>query len=819
MQRTTDAPLYNSTIIKNYVEYLKANYPDVNLTEMLHYAGIDEYEVEDRGHWLTQTQINRFHEYMDRVINNPGLCREAGRFIASHKSSAYSILQQSMSGFLSPAMAYWAVEKVAANIARHQNVKGRSLAKNKFEILVTTSPEVKEERFQCDFRLGTYEAISEIFTGKYATVEHPECRHEGAPHCRYIITWESPKSLIWTKIGSYGLAASVLTSFPLLYFLPLEHWLIFILSSFLFCIGILFFGSVSRNREIAANLILQEKTSVEVLNNINLRYNETLLVREISEAAATLTNPRDFIGFITDALHQKLNFTRSLVMLTHPEKTKFVYSAGHGFTPHEEALLNKRSISLPLPDPHGYLSDIHARWKSSPVEAQQLNTGPFSGMINDLMRELGVTSFIAIPILHKKSIEGILAVDASKYHPKPTHSDINLLAGIAQQIGTYLGYAQWQKIAGENEKRFHHLSENAPDIVYQLDLDGRIKYVNPAWKDLFGHQSTDLNEKYLMDFLKEEDRLSFEHTFQNVVNNKSKAQGMLFTLFNARGLPRQILLSGSPDMNADGNVNGMIGIIKDISKLRSMEAQLVQASKREVTNTLTGGILQDFNNIIRAVIGYNRLSLAGGFDEEPDILYRNSLDEFISHSRELVRQLLIFNKKLPPLARKINLNEEIVNARQMISKSLPRMIDIKTDLSPDLSPVIADPAQIGQVLFNLVMNAVDAMQANGVIRIKTDNWIVRENTAVGGFEIPAGAYARISITDTGCGMEESLVKRIYEPFFTTKETVKGAGLGLSVAYSIVKNHKGFIFCESKPNQGTTFHLIFPASMPEKSVSL
>ena len=805
-----DKPLYNSIIIKNYLDYLKSHYPDVNLSELLNYAGIAEYEAEDRGHWLTQPQINRFHEYLDRIIKHPDFSREVGRFVASGKSSVNKVLQEAMSGFLSPSMAYWALEKIAANLTRHQTFHGHSIGKNKFEIFVTSVPGVKEELFQCSNRLGLYEAVGKFLTGKYATIEHPECQHQGAAHCRYIITWESPKSFLLTQIGSFMLAATVLVSFLLLYFLPIEQWLITFLGSLLVSVCVLFVGSVKRNHEIAVNVAVQEKTSQEMWAQINLRYDESMLIREISEAEEYLLDPRELSRFIMDILHQRLKYERSIVMLTNPEKTKLVCTAVHGFTPHEEALLSKTSLRLTRLDPQGNTYRIFNDQKPVVVDAGQPSTPPVSDVIQELTRELGAKSFIAIPIIYKKATEGILAVDTSKREIKPMHSDINVLMGIAGQIGICLSYARAQKNAQENKKRLQNLSENASDIIYQLDPEGKIKYVNAAWNILFGHQTTDLIHKNLTDFMKQEDRQAFDAAFEKIIRNKSKLQDQHFTIFNTRGLPRQILFSGMPDVDADGHVIGIIGIIKDISKLRSMEAQLIQASKREVTNTLTKGMIQDFNHIIRAVMGYRQLNLQGATGKASGMLNRSSMDEFISSARELVHQLILYTKNVSPVSPKSNLNEVITRTIPMISKAVSQRITIKMDLDEKLPPVIADPTQIGQVILNLVMNASDAMQENGIITVKTGILTLREKSVVCGIIIPAGTYAQISVADTGCGMEEKLMKRIYEPFFTTKEEGKGTGLGLAVVYSIMKKHNGYIYCESKPDEGATFYLMIPA---------
>ncbi|MRR15390.1 MAG: PAS domain S-box protein [Deltaproteobacteria bacterium] len=806
----SDKPLYNSMIVKTYLEYLEKDYPDLNFKELLSYAGITNYEIEDKGHWLTQQQVNLFHEYASRATNNPDVAKQAGRYMGSPKSSVSSILRQSVVGFLSPAMAYWAVEKIATNLSRHLSIKSKSLSDNKIEIIATPNPGVQEELFQCHNRLGMFEAVAEIFTGEFATVEHPECLHRGDWHCRYIISWRSPRSMIWRRIGYYLLALTVLSSFPLFYFLPTSHWLVTTLSALLTSTTVLLFGSFLRNREMAANLQQQGQATDELVAQINLRYNESLLIREIGEAVSSILDPQELLNFITDALHKRLLFDRSLVMLANPERTRLVFSSGHGYTPHEAALLRNLSFSLTNPQSKGFFYQAFVNQKPFLVDGVEHAEAHLSERSYKLIRDLGIKAFICVPIVFKGETEGILSVDISGTGSNPTQSDVSLLVGVAQQIGISLSNARTHKRVLESEERFRNLSDNSPDIIYQLDESGRFKYVNSAWEEIFGHSHAGLLGKCLADFLRQEDQKVFADVLQSILKDQLRVRDKYLTISNAKGLPRYITLSAAPDLDAEGKVIGLVGTIKDISTLRSMEAQLLQASKMEALGTLTGGIAHDFNNIIQAIMGYNQLMLSGRLGNEADMPYLNSIGELITRSRELVRQLLLFSKKVEPLSNAVDINKEIKSIHNLLSKSIPKMIEIRTDLCEDIFSIMADATQIGQVIMNLVINARDAMGESGTITITTRNLVLQERAAMGGTQVAPGTYVLLSVTDTGCGMDGELIKRIFEPFFTTKGPGKGTGLGLSVVQGIIKNHDGFIHCESQPDKGTTFDIILPA---------
>jgi CheY-like chemotaxis protein len=176
---------------------------------------------------------------------------------------------------------------------------------------------------------------------------------------------------------------------------------------------------------------------------------------------------------------------------------------------------------------------------------------------------------------------------------------------------------------------------------------------------------------------------------------------------------------------------------------------------------------------------------------------------------------MLFGKKVEPLSKIININEEIKSMHNLLTKSIPKMINIQTNLHDDIFPLIADSTQIGQIIMNLVINARDAMGDSGKIIISTNNIIFQENASIAGLNIPSGSYIELSVSDTGSGMEKELIQHIFEPFFTTKEAGKGTGLGLAVVHGIVKNHDGFIYCESTPDKGTTFKILFPATTSGK----
>jgi hypothetical protein len=172
-----DDPLYNSRIIGTFVDYMKKHYPDLDIDSVLSYAGITNYELEDQGHWFSQRQIDRFHKILSEKTGKSDISREVGRYAALSKASG--AIKQYTLGLMSPTSAYLLIEKLYSAMSRGATVKAKKLGSNRVEIISTPKPGVNEKPYQCENRIGTFEAVAKLFTKRFATIEHPSCFHKG----------------------------------------------------------------------------------------------------------------------------------------------------------------------------------------------------------------------------------------------------------------------------------------------------------------------------------------------------------------------------------------------------------------------------------------------------------------------------------------------------------------------------------------------------------------------------------------------------------------------------------------------------------------
>jgi signal transduction histidine kinase len=246
----------------------------------------------------------------------------------------------------------------------------------------------------------------------------------------------------------------------------------------------------------------------------------------------------------------------------------------------------------------------------------------------------------------------------------------------------------------------------------------------------------------------------------------------------------------------------------------TLQAQLIQAQKMEAVGTLAGGIAHDFNNSLNAISNYVELMKFEKSSDAKDPNYLSKIISIIKNSSNLTKQLLMFSRKIESKLRRTNLNDEILKVQTLLERTIPKMIKIELDLDKDLKIIHADSGQIEQILLNLALNASHAMPDEGKITIKTRNFVLDEDVPTTYWGTDRGEYVLLKIADTGHGIEKEIQNRIFEPFFTTKAPGQGTGLGLSMVYGIVKNHRGHIECYSEPGAGTRFNIYFPVLKSE-----
>jgi signal transduction histidine kinase/ActR/RegA family two-component response regulator len=279
-------------------------------------------------------------------------------------------------------------------------------------------------------------------------------------------------------------------------------------------------------------------------------------------------------------------------------------------------------------------------------------------------------------------------------------------------------------------------------------------------------------------------------------------------LITAKGNQRRIRLIGTPEFQ-DGQCVRIYGATQDITHVHTLETQLRQMQKMEAIGQLAGGVAHDFNNLLTPILGLADLCLT---EAEKDSELAESLTDIrraAEQARELTAQLLAFGRKQVLEVRPVDLSQLVQENRRMLRGLIREDIRLEMHLAEDPGRVQADPTQLAQVLMNLTVNALDAMEAGGTLTIETSEAKLDADYVADHPESRTGPHVLLAVSDTGCGMDEETRSHIFEPFYTTKDERHGTGLGLASVYGIVKQHRGHIRVYSEPGQGTTFKIYLP----------
>ncbi len=369
----------------------------------------------------------------------------------------------------------------------------------------------------------------------------------------------------------------------------------------------------------------------------------------------------------------------------------------------------------------------------------------------------------------------------------------------------------------ESEKRFRMLVENSFTGIFTLDNDLRFVYVNKEFVRIIGYSRQELVNQDFRKFINSEtEQLIVRFLKKQKVGKNPSIEKKEVEIVAKNGEKRRLLVIVSSIQDLMGKVQIMAQIL-DVTEVKKLEAQLLHAQKMEAIGILAGGIAHDFNNLLTAIRGCADMALFEVDKAHPACRDLKEIQNATERAAELTRELLLFSRKQPMKFVSLDLNDVIGNLHNIIKRLIGEDIKIYTDLSSDLWAINADKGTLEQVVMNFIVNARDAMPNGGKISIKTENIIVEQPCKKAFPEAKSGRFVRISITDTGIGMDKEIIEHVFEPFFTTKGVGKGTGLGLSVIYGIVKEHGGWIHVYSESGQGSTFKVYIPAIFQKKKM--
>lgn len=437
---TSSTPIYNSRIVDFYLRLIKSKYSYVDIDEVLEYAGMNAHEIADQGHWFSQDQIDRFHAIVSKKTNNKNISREAGRYAGSPE--AIGTLHKIILGLIDPAKVYERIGKETARFTKSSVYESKRLGSNTIEIRVTPRKGAKENPFQCENRIGFWEAIAMLFDSRLVRIEHPECMFQGDAVCRYIITWETQGSAKWKT--ARNIALIVLAIGCLAFgFIDLRMALTTIapISAIIFFVLTLKTEHFEK-QEIKSILGNLHETSNELMEQIEVNYNNSRLTHEIAESLATQTTVEGVLSEIIKLFKKRLSYDRGLIMLTNPERNRLIFRGGFGYSEDKRHLLKRSAFHLERPDAKGVFVACFKEQKPYLINNLYDIGHRLSPRSQAFAKEMGSHAFICCPIICESNSMGVLAVDNLQSKKPLVASDLILLQGIAHVIGISLRNAE-----------------------------------------------------------------------------------------------------------------------------------------------------------------------------------------------------------------------------------------------------------------------------------------------------------------------------------------------------------------------------------------
>jgi PAS domain S-box-containing protein len=378
-------------------------------------------------------------------------------------------------------------------------------------------------------------------------------------------------------------------------------------------------------------------------------------------------------------------------------------------------------------------------------------------------------------------------------------------------IGTLLDITEGKKateLLRYSEEKYRRLFMESKDVIYITTKDGKFADVNPAGVELFGYATRE--ELMEVDITKDIYMNSSDREkFTKAMETQGFVKDYELTLRRRDGQEVIVLVTGNVTRDGDGKIIGYRGIMRNVTEQKALEGQFLYAQKMEAVGRLAGGIAHDINNYLGAVTGFCDIVRIKHAHSDEIVEKMDSAIDSIDKASTLIKQLLAFSRMQPVKPVVVRLNDVVRKMEKMLKRIIGEDVELVTELDEDLWNVEIDPSQVEQILANLLVNSRDAMPHGGRVIIQTGNADVDGDLLKKYPKQKPGRFVYLSVSDTGIGIPVKIQDKVFEPFYTTKGRSKGSGLGLSTVYGIVKQNDGYIWIDSEPEKGATFHIYLP----------
>jgi PAS domain S-box/PAS domain S-box len=431
----------------------------------------------------------------------------------------------------------------------------------------------------------------------------------------------------------------------------------------------------------------------------------------------------------------------------------------------------------------------------------------------DICARDGICAMIIVPLRHGETPIGVLQIVGTRVNMFEDEDlrTIELLSVVLSAAMSHASEFEAKRLQVEALARLRAIIEGASIGITRVDTEARVLEANPAFERLIGYTTAELQELPPGKITHPDDWGIHINLHEDLMSGKTNSYRYEKRYVRKDGEFVWCQLTAVLERDPSGRPTAVTTMIEDISDRKETESQLRQAQKMDAVGQLSAGIAHDFNNLLMGVLGYAGIARGEVEADSRAAECLGKIEESAQVAAALTRQLLAFGRRQTLQMRAIDLNALVAETVSLLSRVVGEQVELVPVLASSLRRVQSDASQIEQVLFNLVLNARDAMPDGGTVTVETRNVELTGDDLTQHLELPPGDYVMLAVTDTGTGMTGDVKERLFEPFFTTKEVGNGTGLGLPSVYGIVKQSLGDIEVISEPGEGATFRIYLPAS--------
>ena len=781
-----NSPLYSSWIHSIYIQYLKKHYPEIDINELLTYAGMTIDQVQNQGHWFNQVQADRFHEKLVELTKRHDISRIVGQYITEARLGHLKVFAY---GFLSEHL-FLALKRIIPKGSRAVATYTKRLGGNKVEIIIKPKPGVNEKRYQCENRTGSFESAGKIFSGELAEIEHPKCFHDGDDCCQYIVTIDKQPHMIWKDILKISFLVLIMALPFLYFFLPTTLWRIIAIISIL-CVFLISHLAVSKEKKHLSSVIdFQRHAAEDRLEESLYAPDISFLFKSINEIGAeNISSPRKIITNTLKQLQSRFLFDFGAIMLLENEKQP-IYMDSYG-EKRERKTSNYLQLSefsefstavpkkpIDLFENHP-LDNVEEKGKSYRIENKK--GMPFS----QYFKEAGVNSLFFFPMLFGQEVLGALLVGYYDSNKKISKTYENTFNYFATQIAAVLTHSMLYEELADKESQHRLLMANLKGMVfrYHLDENKSIDFISDGCLELTGLQPESISSFGSFEQLLHPDNKDQYFSIINKINKDSKEYEVEYRIITVTGEEKWVWEKGKAIVkNPDSII--LEGFIMDITEKKTVENvknEFIDRTSHELRTPLHD-IMLNASPFLELRTYSKNLSETAKKKIKRILQTANTMNQTVDdllNLSKLENKKIITNLEKLPLIKIVN--DSIAQLRSHIKdKGHELRIDIDKGIIVDV-----DKNQMQIVINNLLINAIKYTPSNGIIKIVSEK---------------NNGFIRIKMIDNGYGIPPEYQQKIFNEFFKIKtkerEAIRGSGLGLAIARKIINNHNGRIYCES-----------------------